>query len=66
MEKHVEPLVTNSESEEKVVKSVAKLVLGALFIASVVAGAKSCEEGIDNSPNSQQSTSEHLIINNAQ
>lgn len=66
MEKHVEPLVANSESEEKVVKSVAKLIIGALFIAAVVAGAKSCEEGIDNSSNTQQSNSEHLIINNAQ
>lgn len=51
MDKHVEPLVTNSDSEERFVRSAAILLIGGIVLAGIVVGVRSCERNFDNRMN---------------
>jgi hypothetical protein len=51
MVKNVEPLVTNSDSEERVVRSVAIFLIGGIALAGIVVGLRSCERNFDNRMN---------------
>jgi hypothetical protein len=60
MDKHVEPLVTNSEEERSFVGKIAILGAVALVGAGIVVGAKSCEESIDNLRQLDSGLTNHL------